>query len=103
MVTEPAPEFKVMPPAPSVRLTLTLLFPPARNPDAPDVLKVSERANRLPPASDTVFADVLAVVMLKMRSEVVEELGKLAGLGVEAPEAVDHAVTVLQFPVPPSQ
>jgi hypothetical protein len=41
--------------------------------------------------------------MLKMRSEVVEELGKLAGLGVEAPEAVDHNVAVLQFPVPPSQ
>lgn len=102
MVTAPVPELRVMPPAPMLRSAVAPLLPPARKTLEPEVLKVSERALRSPPAREIVLAAAFWLVMLKKRFAVVVLFGKPPG-SVAPSAAVDQAEVVLQLAVPPSQ
>jgi hypothetical protein len=103
MVTLPAPELRVMPPAPIVSVRAVVVPDAfARKRLVPVELNVRDLASRLPPANEMMLL-VLTPVILKKRSEVVAEAGKAPGSGVVAPGTVDHAATVVQFAVPPSQ
>jgi hypothetical protein len=93
-VTTPTPEFMVMPPAPIESKLTAVPEPPARMLTLPVVLKVRERALRLPPPFEITVLE-FALVMLKKRSAVVVLLGAAPGSAVPA-AVVDHADAVVQ-------
>jgi hypothetical protein len=67
----------------------------------PVVFSVMPEVPRAPLAMETLLLAAFAVVMLK--TVALDVVGADPGLGLVAPEAVDHAVAVDQLFVAPSQ
>ena len=67
MVTAPAPELTVIPPDPMVKVLAAVEAPPARKLLEPLVLKVKDRAARLPLEWEMTLSDAAPAVVLKIR------------------------------------